>query len=165
MTEPAATSNPVDDALFDVYQIARAVAGRTGRITPGKARTRAYLEGLIEDSERQAAAARRALAEARGVDPSKNQPSLFEIPPAPPVEPPGPPLPERDPRPVERARVQLCDERTCRAPMVYLDRGDGQPHPYDAGTVRHGERKFDRLVHVSHFHTCTEPDRFRGGAR
>lgn len=160
----------VERALDEVAMIAQGIAGRTRRRSPGRTRTRAYLEGLVADGDRLAAAAREALGQARRAareEVERDQLPLFPAagPAPPPPEPPGDAYPERDPRSVEPDRIVRCKEETCQAPMVMLDRGDGTPHPYDAGTVRHGERTFEQLVHVSHFHTCTAPARFRGGPR
>jgi hypothetical protein len=158
------TLSPLGDALLEVHLIAVAVGQRTAKFDDGKRRTLAHLEGLVEDGERIAEAARRAIAALRDqITPPAEQLALFGAEPPPPhPDALGPGLTPRPRTPVERERLKRCRDASCRAPMVYLDRA-GAPHPVDAGTVRAGETTFDKAVgHVSHFDTCPAADKFRG---
>lgn len=61
----------------------------------------------------------------------------------------------------QRSDVAKC--RSCRAPIVFLKRGDGRPHPVDAATCNIGDERFETSKgHVSHFRTCPNADDWKG---
>jgi hypothetical protein len=60
-----------------------------------------------------------------------------------------------------------CKEESCRKPIVWLRNPEtGKTVPVDAETVGADHDHYDRaLGHVSHFLTCTKPNRFSGANR
>lgn len=64
-------------------------------------------------------------------------------------------------------RSKKCE--ACNRPIVFLRTRRGGSMPVDAGSVdqsRGDDQVYDkREGHVSHFETCTDPDRFSHGRR
>jgi hypothetical protein len=55
-------------------------------------------------------------------------------------------------------------ETTCKAcgkALRFIDTAAGKSMPVDADTCSDDDGIFDPKRHVSHFVTCTDPDRFR----
>lgn len=59
----------------------------------------------------------------------------------------------------ENLRTVPC--KACGQYMVYLKTSSGSNMPCDAESVTEGDEEFDPKVHVSHFITCPEADKFR----
>lgn len=51
--------------------------------------------------------------------------------------------------------------RSCDQYIVFLKTAKGSNMPVDAESVTEGDEEFDPKVHVSHFSTCPEADKFR----
>jgi hypothetical protein len=52
-----------------------------------------------------------------------------------------------------------CSE--CGAALVFLRTVNGKLMPVNADTVEPGDTDYEHGRHVSHFSTCTAPERFR----
>lgn len=62
-------------------------------------------------------------------------------------------------------RITRCREHSCQARIVWLKTELGKNIPCDADTVGAHDEVYDAKVHVSHFKTCTAPNRFSGSVR
>ena len=62
-------------------------------------------------------------------------------------------------------RITRCREQACRARIVWLTTSAGKNMPVDADTVEPDDTEYDPDRHVSHFKTCTTPNRFSGRNR
>lgn len=51
--------------------------------------------------------------------------------------------------------------RACQEYIVFLPTSTGKTMPVDVDTVTEGDDEFNPKVHVSHFATCPEANRFR----
>lgn len=58
--------------------------------------------------------------------------------------------------PLRTVKCRGCDEY-----IVFLPTSGGKQMPVDADSVTEGDTEFDSSVHVSHFSTCSQADRFR----
>jgi hypothetical protein len=59
---------------------------------------------------------------------------------------------------------ELSDVVTCREcgeDIVFLRTASGRTMPVNADTVEPGDTDYEHGRHVSHFSTCTRPERFR----
>jgi hypothetical protein len=64
------------------------------------------------------------------------------------------------------ARVVACREDSCRKPLIWLKNpATGKSVPVDAETVEATDTEYVSGRHVSHFKTCTAPNRFSKGSR
>lgn len=57
---------------------------------------------------------------------------------------------------LKTVRCRACDQY-----IVFLPTASGKQMPVDAESVTEGDELFDSQVHISHFATCPEADRFR----
>lgn len=74
---------------------------------------------------------------------------------------------DEDPRLIEahERRIGRCREQSCRKQIIWLKNPKtGKSVPVDADTVAVTDQEFDSERHVSHFKTCTAPNRFSKGA-
>lgn len=56
--------------------------------------------------------------------------------------------------------------KACEAPIVFLTNPDtGAQSPVDVTSVRPTDTAYNKDRHISHFKTCTDPDRFSKGAK
>lgn len=56
----------------------------------------------------------------------------------------------------------MAECRSCGEEIVFLKTSTGKSIPVNADTVTEGDTQFEaRAGHVSHFATCTEPDKWR----
>jgi hypothetical protein len=62
-------------------------------------------------------------------------------------------------------RIVPCREQGCRAQLIYLPTRNGSRMPCDAETVLPDDVVYDPQKHMSHFKTCTNPNRFSKGKR
>jgi hypothetical protein len=63
-------------------------------------------------------------------------------------------------------RIVRCREAGCRARIIFmLNEATGKRVPVDADTVGPSDDQYDPSRHVSHFKTCTAPNRFSKGRR
>lgn len=60
---------------------------------------------------------------------------------------------------MNRPPIKLC--RECSASIVFLKTAARKSIPVDAATVEDHDTEFDHRRHVSHFATCSKPERFR----
>lgn len=61
-------------------------------------------------------------------------------------------------------RITRC--RACRARIIFLQSPTSERMvPVDADTVEDGDEVYESGRHVSHFTTCSDPDRFSRGRR
>lgn len=51
--------------------------------------------------------------------------------------------------------------RSCGEYIVFLPTSRGSNMPVDAESVTEGDEEFDPAVHISHFSTCPDADKFR----
>jgi len=51
--------------------------------------------------------------------------------------------------------------RSCDQYIVFLPTASDKTMPVDAESVAEGDEEFNPKVHVSHFSTCPEADKFR----
>jgi hypothetical protein len=51
--------------------------------------------------------------------------------------------------------------RSCGQYIVFLPTASGRTMPVDADSVEETDDEFDHKRHVSHFATCSTPDKFR----
>lgn len=56
-------------------------------------------------------------------------------------------------------RIVRC--RSCNARIIFLETAQAKKIPVDADTVESDDTEFDADRHVTHFRTCTDPQRFR----
>ena len=59
--------------------------------------------------------------------------------------------------------MKRCE--SCGEYIVFLKTESGASMPVDADSVTEGDEEFDPAVHVTHFSTCDNPDRFRRGKK
>lgn len=59
-------------------------------------------------------------------------------------------------------RIGRCRADSCRKPIIWLKTASGKNMPVDADTVEPGDELYDPARHVSHFKTCSAPNRFSG---
>lgn len=58
-------------------------------------------------------------------------------------------------------RIVRCHEQSCRARIVFLKNpASGKSVPVDADTVEPDDDEYVSARHVSHYKTCSAPDRF-----
>lgn len=63
-------------------------------------------------------------------------------------------------------RVVACREPSCGKPIIWLKNpATGKTVPVDAATVEASDTEYVKGRHVSHFKTCTAPNRFSKGKR
>lgn len=55
--------------------------------------------------------------------------------------------------------IQKC--RSCQADIVFLPTKNGKSMPVNAETVETDDAVFNAAKHVSHFATCTDPNKHR----
>lgn len=61
-------------------------------------------------------------------------------------------------------RVARCREPSCRAQIIWLPNpATGKNVPVDADTVKPDDVEYESGRHVSHFKTCTAPNKFSRG--
>ncbi|MGH9641472.1 MAG: hypothetical protein ACRD3Q_03520 [Terriglobales bacterium] len=61
-------------------------------------------------------------------------------------------------------RIVRC--RACQARIIFLESpATGKRVPVDADTVEADDQAYDSSRHVSHFTTCSDPNRFSKGRR
>lgn len=51
--------------------------------------------------------------------------------------------------------------RSCGEYIAFLKTASGKSMPVDAESVTEGDEEFDKDVHVSHFATCPDANKFR----
>jgi len=59
------------------------------------------------------------------------------------------------------ANLRQVPCRSCEQYIVFLPTASGKTMPVDAESVTEGDEEFNPKVHVSHFSTCPEADKFR----
>lgn len=62
----------------------------------------------------------------------------------------------------EYSKVRHKKCAACGVGLTFLLTGNGGHMPCNSDTVDAGEYLYDDKKHVSHFKTCTDPDRFSG---
>lgn len=62
---------------------------------------------------------------------------------------------------LERHERRITRCRSCNARIIFLETAAGKRMPVDADTVEPEDDTFDPSKHVSHFSTCSDPDKHR----
>jgi hypothetical protein len=62
---------------------------------------------------------------------------------------------------VSREQSDALTCRECGAEIVFLRTASGNTMPVNADSVEPGDTDYEHGRHVSHFSTCTNPERFR----
>ena len=75
-------------------------------------------------------------------------------------------LDDADTTQAHERRIVRCREPKCRARIIFLENpASGKKVPVDADTVEADDEQYVPTRHVSHFKTCTAPNRFSKGSR
>lgn len=62
-------------------------------------------------------------------------------------------------------RAVACREDSCKKPIIFLRTKTGKQMPCDAESVGADDQEYDAARHVSHYKTCSAPNRFSKGKR
>jgi hypothetical protein len=74
---------------------------------------------------------------------------------------------EEDSTEAHERRIRRCSQQGCRTQIIFLPNpATGRSVPVDADTVEPEHSEYDPAAgHISHFRTCTAPDRFSKSRR
>jgi hypothetical protein len=62
-------------------------------------------------------------------------------------------------------RIKRCQSGLCRARIIFMPTANGRIMPCDADSVEPIDQQYIGAKHVSHFKTCSDPNRFSGSKK